>query len=1309
MKNKLLITTAIACLVSVLNAPKASADINIGGSSLPVSSINNQVYNVYNGGRIYRSSGDISITNGGVAHLSNGGTIEASGNVNISGTNGTRDSVLISNQGTNYVGLYGSINTSDGGWVKVSEGSTLIVLSGYDSKKKEILQTINIGNDGSAEIHGTLKGNVKGTGDGTLALIGEKAKIVGSVANIADLAFLGKEEGIAKKGLALSKMFEKGYSVADTGSVRVTRNANLIIDSVLFKNSQDVYGQYASTNVINGGLDVRGGAMLTINKHVQIGNPFEELVGEYDGVLYIDQSSTVIGNKANITAAEEVQLFTGAALNINGGMLTTQTFSTDASNVKLSKAAIFVADNAVIDNGSNLTVLDTSNFGSVKAIMSLESYGNPYSGSTDNYKAVVRDSVLTLDGKSKLENSLYEVQMNKGKVNFVLVGANTGKTYHEAEGGFESVMDTYDRVKGTINIVNSTVNMKGTATIENNMRGNENDTGNVIIDNSTVNVLGKNKILATNAVGFTNTTVNIDKGKSLAGNSKFFMQGGTLNLGGILDAEFYGDTSVNITGAAAKFNKNVIVSNMAVNGVNLTLSKLIAKGASLNIVDDFTLNNSKTTFDADSSVVSFEGLIADKSTLTMKKALNLNSNFNLNDSALTATKGADITAANINISGGISSKKKITLTDVQVLAQDDISITDANLILNKGVNLGAAGVITVSGASIIDVKGDAVIEGPAIYFQDSAKLIIGAGKNVGNDSSTFTMGGNSKLELNGKLYGDVSGSGSDSILDFKNAKASLFGDISNMGNVNFTKVTAKVSDLYSGTMTGIENVNLINSKLTLTSNWDGFDNLNLNTSSIYLGASTLTALSEVNISDKSSIFLNVNSAAEYGRIVADTINLAADSKAINMTVTLTKGIDLADNTEFKFLDYNTITGSLNKVTISNNRFKFTETDVGQFTVEQTSTGKGVIERYSGPVFGALAAKSAADVFVDNQAEFTSVKQAELAENLNVLSQAVGGEQQYVNTLRAVNPDDTGAVSRSAIEASNVVLDAAANRTSSSGITSASESSSFGDTGVNGYATWVQMLVNKTKLGNTTDYEGFKGNTTGLALGAEKQLNKAAKAGVGYAYTQSDVKNSIRKVEADTNSVMLYGEYKPNDWFINAVASYGRSDYDAKTAAAKADFDVDAAALKLMTGYDFRFNAATLTPVAGVRYTHLRQDAYTDSNDVKVSSDNSDILTAIVGAKVKHNHVFGNGMNVRPEARFALTYDIANDGINSAVSLSNGSGYIVEGRALNRFGWEFGAGLTADVSNDVEMSLGYEGKFREDYQDHTGLLNLRYKF
>ena len=104
----------------------------------------------------------------------------------------------------------------------------------------------------------------------------------------------------------------------------------------------------------------------------------------------------------------------------------------------------------------------------------------------------------------------------------------------------------------------------------------------------------------------------------------------------------------------------------------------------------------------------------------------------------------------------------------------------------------------------------------------------------------------------------------------------------------------------------------------------------------------------------------------------------------------------------------------------------------------------------------------------------------------------------------------------------------------------------------------------------------------------------------------------------------------------------------------------------------------LTPEVGLRYVHIKQDAYKDSADQKVSSNDSDILTGVIGAKVSKNIELSNVMIIKPEARVAATYDLFNDDVNSVVTLANGSAYTVDGEALDRFGMEFGAGVNAEV-------------------------------
>ncbi|MBE6454497.1 MAG: autotransporter outer membrane beta-barrel domain-containing protein [Alphaproteobacteria bacterium] len=216
------------------------------------------------------------------------------------------------------------------------------------------------------------------------------------------------------------------------------------------------------------------------------------------------------------------------------------------------------------------------------------------------------------------------------------------------------------------------------------------------------------------------------------------------------------------------------------------------------------------------------------------------------------------------------------------------------------------------------------------------------------------------------------------------------------------------------------------------------------------------------------------------------------------------------------------------------------------------------------------------------------------------------------------------------------------------------------------------------------------------------------------YTQSRIKNDIRTTDVDTHTLMLYGEYKPSQWFVNGVFSFGWSDYSQKASngivSVSSDFDVYATALLLNTGYEAKISkSTTVTPYVGMRYLNVVQDDYIDSDNKQISTDNSDLLTFTAATKVKTDFNIDEDTTITPEVRFGLTYDTLSDSGNSIVSLSNGASYEVKTRRLDRFGVEIGAGVSAFVNDNWEITAGYEGKFKQDYQDHTGTFDIKYNF
>ena len=304
------------------------------------------------------------------------------------------------------------------------------------------------------------------------------------------------------------------------------------------------------------------------------------------------------------------------------------------------------------------------------------------------------------------------------------------------------------------------------------------------------------------------------------------------------------------------------------------------------------------------------------------------------------------------------------------------------------------------------------------------------------------------------------------------------------------------------------------------------------------------------------------------------------------------------------------------------------------------------------------------------------------------------------------------VTENTLSTITTAISAAKERTSSS-VSMANKGLASGDM-PSGITVWSKALHNRSKLDASAGYAGFKSKNNGIAMGADKMLSQNIKLGLGYAYTDGEIKNRSRRTDVDTHMAMLYAEYKPADWYVNCFISYGWSDYKSKAysvlGTTKSDFDVYAAQAQANLGYDIEVAEKTvLTPELGLSYVNITQDDYKDSDDKRIGKVHNDVVTASAGVKLKKSYEIANEATITPEAHLGVNYDIIRDNNGNVVKLSNGSSYVVDGRAMKRFAIEADFGFMAEFGDSWEFGAGYEGLFRKDYRDHSGILNCRYKF
>lgn len=252
--------------------------------------------------------------------------------------------------------------------------------------------------------------------------------------------------------------------------------------------------------------------------------------------------------------------------------------------------------------------------------------------------------------------------------------------------------------------------------------------------------------------------------------------------------------------------------------------------------------------------------------------------------------------------------------------------------------------------------------------------------------------------------------------------------------------------------------------------------------------------------------------------------------------------------------------------------------------------------------------------------------------------------------------------------------------------------------------WIQGLFNKSKFA-----DAFHGYTRGVALGADTLINNKWTIGGGLAFNNTDVHADGAHTDISSKTLFLYGQYKPNNWFVNATATYSMSEYtENKTVAGVglgATYDVDAYGAQIMTGYDF---TPGITTEAGLRYLHIAQDDYIDGRDAQIMATDTDFLTGIAGLKYAFAIENDWAIQLRPELRAAMTYDFISDDTATTVVMPGVEAYAVNGERLSRMGGEFGIGLTA-LYKGMEVSLMYDLDLHKDYTSQTGMIKFRGRF
>ena len=751
---------------------------------------------------------------------------------------------------------------------------------------------------------------------------------------------------------------------------------------------------------------------------------------------------------------------------------------------------------------------------------------------------------------------------------------------------------------------------------------------------------------------------------------------GTLNVNTLLDnkGEIANAGTINLNGIAIQTNAGIISGNGTLNVKTITGTETVPDKTT-ELTNNGLINNN-VAVDAGSTFVTAasDNAVAASATSGITGAIANNGALVFNNTGylldnITGDNGTTTIGANVDAATGVG----ITQKDISIVAETGLLAIDANkivgnvtndnvLVLRGGAAADSAKALTQAingkGTTAIDdgyVTSDYAINQEVLIFGD-ASLSINAG-NIGDhviNAGALNLTG-------GKLSQNVN-------YESETQTGSKAGTVTIAGNTEFAAdaIYADTVNINAGSTLTVGD-RIVN---TNTGNIDG--TLDLHITAAAKDAETVAG-SNVTIND-----LNIDGNAKLVVNIADGVLDAQHAKT--HSVALIKGADAvftADQIQIvSDGNYTIEVDDVNKKYVLINEDSYADTDAAS---------------------GGSANNMAAAVAFDNAMglEDGSVGR-EIQKQLNLVSKT--DTAAYQKALTDVAPTDSAVHTGITQDFNNLIGAEVSNRLATG--------RSGGDTFERGGA-WAQALYNHSKQDRSQSTAGFKGNTRGIAFGLDGELNKTTMIGLGYAYGRTDVDSLGRDTDIKSHNIFAYGKYQPSKWFVRGMVNYGRADYIEKANILginnRAKYNVDNYGIRAYIGYDLDYG---FTPEAGLRYTYIRNDKYTDTAGQAVKAKNVDVLTAVLG--VDYSTTFRTkSFDWSPKAHVAFTYDLESDESNATVNIGS-SAYDVKGKRLKRFGTEAGVATEMSVDN-WDFTVGYDLGIRKDYTSHTGSLKVKYNF
>jgi outer membrane autotransporter protein len=751
--------------------------------------------------------------------------------------------------------------------------------------------------------------------------------------------------------------------------------------------------------------------------------------------------------------------------------------------------------------------------------------------------------------------------------------------------------------------------------------------------------------------------------------------------------------------------------------------------------------------------------------------LTNNSNSTISgDNGISNNSGGTITTLTNNgtISGGfaaiVNEGAISTLTNNGTIGGGNTGISNSGTIstlINNGTISGGAsdGITNYNGGLISTLTNNGTISatGPGIYNDGTISTLNNSGTIISPQYAIYnnTDGSIGPITNSGVIAGNIENASSN-VLSISGGAGTIvgtltgFGSVNNIGGIgadNIGTISNTASDLAftAGNLLLNDNIDVTghtvtNSGATLQVN----NTISITGNYVQNAGATL----QIGVADGAQATGTVSTDSGYGRLVVSgsatfdagssvalkTLNTYAFAQGQRFVVVQASDAHYNDSgLNYSAIGYNgTVTGA-SVVDTDNAANTDLVLTVGALNPAPPSNQTAP----TGPTTPPAPINSATDATAVSSLtglfNYTGTNAGML--NLFNAAAATGGTGDSGEANRAgaqLSPASTGtALVQSVQVATQAVIDVTSAHIDMVRVAQASGS---GDSGVatgerpGDVAVWGQAFGGQANQDDRGGGSGYRADYNGMLIGADTALNDQWRVGGLFSYANTSIANSGDN-SGSSGHVSAYGltgyaGYAAEKWYLDLSAgavqqkysTFRNVDFSGFNGGASGSFDGMQYIASAQAGYPIKLDDfTTVTPIAGVTYSKLRQDGYTETGSaaaLQIGSASTSSIKSDLGAKLERSFKTSYG-DMIPSAQLSWRHEYRNTGLQSvgnfAADTTGTTSFTTQGVDPEKDTGVLVLGVTLARSRNLTLAAHYTLEAAGGYNAQTADVRLRYQF